>query len=74
MFTINKQDGTLHSLADLRELNKKIVRKPFPLPKISDMLLGLEGFQCATFLDLNMEFCHLILTLNSSKLCTIVLP
>ena len=74
MFTINKPDGTLRSLADLRELNKRIVRKPFPLPKISDMLLGLEGFQWATSLDLNMGFYHLILTPNSSRLCTIVLP
>ena len=74
MFTISKPDGTLRSLADLRELNKRIVRKPFPLPKISDMLLGLEGFQWATSLDLNIGFYHLILTPNSSRLCTIVLP
>ena len=74
MFTINKPDGTLRSLADLRELNKRIVRKPFPLPKISDMLLGLEGFQWATSLDLNMGFYHILLTPNSSRLCTIVLP
>ena len=74
MFTVNKPDGTLCSLADLRKLNKRIVRKLFPLPKISDMLLGLEEFQWATSLDLNMEFYHLILTPNSSKLCINVFP
>ena len=53
MFTIAKPDGSLRSLADLRELNKVIKRKPFPLPKIQDMLQKLEGFWYATSLDLN---------------------
>jgi len=38
MFTISKPDGSLRSLADLREVNKVIKRTPFPLPKITDML------------------------------------
>ena len=33
MFTITKPDGSLRSLADLMELNKRIKRKPFPIPK-----------------------------------------
>ena len=74
MFTILKPDKSLRSLADLRELNKRIKRKPFPLPKISDMLHKLEGFQWATSLDLNMGYYHIELTPNSSRLCTIVLP
>jgi hypothetical protein len=44
MFTISKPDGSLQSLADLREVNKVIKRKPFPLPKITDMLQKLEFF------------------------------
>jgi hypothetical protein len=74
MFTISKPDGSLRSLADLRELNKVIKRKPFPLPKIQDMLQKLEGFWYATSLDLNMGYYHILLTPWSSKLCTIVLP
>jgi len=74
MFTIKKPDGSLRSLADLRELNKRIKRKPFPLPKISDMLQKLEGFQFATSLDLNMGYYHIELTPESSRLCTVVLP
>jgi hypothetical protein len=54
MFTIAKPDKTLRSLADLRELNKRIKRKPFPIPKINDLLQKLEGFYLATSLDLNM--------------------
>mgnify|MGYP006175924273 CR=1 FL=1 len=74
MFTVPKPDGSLRSLADLRELNKRIKRKPYPIPKISDMLHKLEGFFLATSLDLNMGYYHLQLTPYSSQLCTIVLP
>ncbi len=74
MFTIKKPDGSLRSLADLRELNKRIKRKPYPLPKINDILQKLEGFQFATSLDLNMGYYHIELSPNSSRLCTIVLP
>jgi hypothetical protein len=56
MFTIAKPDKTLRSLADLRELNKRIKRKPFPIPKINDLLQKLEGFYLATSLDLNMGY------------------
>jgi len=69
-----KPDGSLRSLADLRELNKRIKRKPFPIPKITDMLQKLEGFSYATSLDLNMGYYHIELTPNSSRMCTIVLP
>jgi hypothetical protein len=51
MFTIAKPDGSLQSLADLREVNKVIKKKPYPLPKIADMLQKLEGFMYATSLD-----------------------
>ncbi len=42
-FTIPKKDGTLRSIEDLRELNKRIRRKPFPIPKMQDMPQKLEG-------------------------------
>jgi hypothetical protein len=74
MFTILKPDSSLRSLADLRELNKRIKRKPFPLPKINDLLQKLEGFHLATSLDLNMGYYHIELTPFSSRLCTVVLP
>ena len=73
MFTISKPDGSLRSLADLREVNKRIKGKPYPLPKITDMLQRLEGFYMAIFLDLNMGYYHILLTPNSSRICTIVL-
>ena len=74
MFTISKPDRSLHSLADLRELNKRIKKHPYIVPKIQDMLQKLEGFMYATSLDPNMGYYHLLLTPNASRLCTIVLP
>ena len=74
MFTISKPDKSLRSLADLRELNKRIKRKPFPIPKINDLLQKLEGFYLATSLDLNMGYYHIGLTPYASSLCTVVLP
>jgi hypothetical protein len=62
------------TIADIREVNKLIKRKPFPLPKITDMLQKLEGFMVATSLDLNMGYYHMLLMPFSSRLCTIVLP
>ena len=44
MFTVPKPDTTLRTVADLRELNKRIKRKPFPLPKIQELLQKLQGF------------------------------
>ena len=43
-FTISKPDGTLRSLTDSRELNKRLKCCPYSLPKIQDMLEKLEGF------------------------------
>jgi hypothetical protein len=74
MFTIAKPDGSLLSLAELREVNKVIKRKPYPLPQIADMLQKLEGFMYATSLDLNMGFYHMLLTPFARRLCTTVPP
>ena len=38
------------------------------------MLLGLEGFQYTTSLDLNMGYYHLVLDPTSKQLCTIMFP
>ncbi|HSN67194.1 MAG TPA: reverse transcriptase domain-containing protein [Fusibacter sp.] len=73
-FIIPKKDGTVRFISDFRQLNLRIKRKPFPIPKIQDLLLKLEGFQHATSLDLNMGYYHIKLNPFSRSLCTIVLP
>ena len=73
-FIVPKKDKTVRFITDFRELNKRIKRKPFPTPRIQDMLLKLEGFMHATTLDLNMGYYHIELSPGSKKLCTLVLP
>ena len=56
-FTIPKKDRTVQFTQDFGELNKQVKKFPCPLPKISDLLLKLEGFVHAMSLDLNVG-CH----------------
>ncbi len=55
-FIIPKKDQTVHFLSDFWEVNRGLVRKPFPIPKISMLLQEIEGFSYATVLDLNMGY------------------
>ena len=73
-FIIPKKDKTVRFINNLIEVNKRIVRKPYPLPKISEMLLKMEGFQWATALDLNMGYHHIRLDAESKKICTLIFP
>ena len=46
-------------LGDFSNINKQLKRKPYPMPKINEMLLKLDGFQYAASLDLNMRYYHI---------------
>ena len=67
-----KNDNTVWFISDFRELNKRIWRQPYPITKIQDLLLSLEGFKYGTSLDLNMGYYHIELSAKSKELCTIV--
>ena len=69
-----KEGCTSEFISDFHELNKHIKCKPFPIPKIQDLLLKLEVFQHATSLDLIMGYYHIELMPFSKRLCTIVTP
>jgi hypothetical protein len=71
-FIIPQKDSTVNTISDFRELNKCIVRKPYPIPKISTMLQELQGFIYATALDLNMGYSTIRLDPAVSKMCTII--
>jgi hypothetical protein len=53
-FTIPKKDMTVRTISDFRELNMRIVRQPYSIPKISTTLQELGSFTYAMALDLNM--------------------
>ena len=61
-FIIPKKDGTVRFISDFRELHIRIRRTPYPIPKIQDLLLKLEGFRYGTALDLNMGYYHIELS------------
>ena len=65
-FLIPKKDETVRFISDFRELNLLIKRKPYPLPKIQELLLQLEGFKYGSTLDLNMGYYHIQLTPEAS--------
>jgi hypothetical protein len=64
----------VHIITYFRRLNAQIKKKPFPLPKISDLMRKLSGFRYATAIDLIMGYYHIPLDLESQKLCTTLLP
>jgi hypothetical protein len=73
-FIIPKKDQTVHTISDFRELIKRIVRKPYPIPKISSTLQELEGFTYATTLDLNIGYYTIRLDPTAAKMCTTIFP
>ena len=64
-FLIPKKDSTVRFISGFRELNKRILRQTYPIPKIQDLLLRLEGFRYGTTFDLNMEYYHIELSAKS---------
>jgi hypothetical protein len=70
-FIIPKKDHTVCKISDFRELNKQIVRKPYPIPKISTTLQELEDFTYATTLGLNMGHYTISLDPTAAEMCTI---
>jgi hypothetical protein len=73
-FTVPKKNNTIHFLSNFWEVNKRLIRKPFPIPQISIVLQELEGFTFATALDLNMGYYTIRLDPDASKICTIIFP
>ncbi len=73
-FIIPKKNKTVCFFSDFWEVNKRLVRKPFPIPQISTVLQELEGSSYATVLDLNMGYYTIRLDPDASKICTIIFP
>ncbi len=74
LFIIPKKNGTVHFLSNFGEVKKRLIRKPFPIPKISAVLQELEGFTFVTSLDLNMGYYTIRLDPDASRICTFIFP
>jgi hypothetical protein len=73
-FIMPKKNLTVCFLSNFWEVNKRLIRKPFPIPKISMVLQELEGITFATALDLNMGYYTIRLDPNASRICTVIFP
>ncbi len=74
LFIIPKTNRTIRFLSNFWEANKRLIMKPFPIPKISTVLQELEGFTFATALDLNMGYYTIRLDPDASRICTVIFP
>jgi hypothetical protein len=61
-------------LSNFQEVNKRLVRKPFPIPKIGMVLKELEGFSFAAALDCNMGYYTFRFDPDASKIYIIIFP
>ena len=73
-FAIPKKDNTIRFVTDFRQLNKRLVRKPYPLPLIQDILHNVGTFRYATCIDLVMGYYSMWLDKLSREYCTTCLP
>jgi hypothetical protein len=71
-YTKERQNRLLLSDFWQVNINKRLVRKPFPIPKISTVLQEIKGFSYATALDLNMGYYTIRLDPDASKICTVI--
>ena len=62
-----KNTNEVRFLTDFRQLNQRIVRKPFPLPKINQILYGIDCMQWASAIDLKMGYYAIRLDPNAQK-------
>ena len=54
IFIIPKKEGTVRFIIEYLRLKQKLVRKPYPLPRIGESMQQLKVLQYATELDLIM--------------------
>jgi hypothetical protein len=73
-FIMPKKNNSVCFLSNFWVVNRRLVRKLFPIPNMSMVLHELEGFSFATALDFKLGYCTIRLDSDASKICTIIFP
>jgi hypothetical protein len=68
----DKKKGTVRVVSDFRVLNSTLQRVSYPMPRIQDILISLNGFIYTTSIYLILGYYASRLMVNAQKLCTIV--
>jgi len=73
-FIIPKKDGAVRFIAAHRKVNRRIVRKPWPMSHIADLLQDVGRYSHVSALDLSMGYYHFKLDKQLQDMSIFVLP
>ena len=73
-FIVPKKNNEARWITDFRALNRAIIQKQYPLPKIQDILDRQSKYKYVTKLNLSMAFYTYVLDKESQNYCTISTP
>ena len=74
MVVAPKANGQVRICVDLTALNKSVHRENYPLPRVEELLAGLEGSNIFSKMDANSGFWQINLHPESRKLTTFITP
>ena len=73
-FIVGKASGGCHWVTDFHGLNKHLKRWAYPIPKIQDMLQGIQGYEWLSKLNASMQFYTFKLDEESKEISTFATP